>query len=270
MSRNSKSDSNFNDYKLGFEELVMAIGLNGEPDIAKKSLVAFTGKSNNDEDRGRLLAASHTLLAKELITLDKDTGKLQLQDDLKHIINIITKYQLSLRFSYGPKMAEKILAYYYLDKKIVKHEILPEAVHRLSWVTDQSQILQDGIHFLGFNTCKDFKYQEAEIKQSLLEKAKEKVTTQPSIVLDYLIKAGVSKKNAELLSDDLLHPDYRGSVLRVERKDGGIVSDRGFLVMMRKPRAWIFPVYFKKDEPYVHILSGTDSSFKNEVLALVK
>jgi hypothetical protein len=253
--------------RLGFEELVVAIGIAGYQDNANKLLSINLDTTNVDENRGRLFAATHSLISKELVVLEKDTPRLQ--EDFRYLIEIINNYDFSVRLNLNVNKLENILAFYYLKSKIIQQEILPGSVYQFSWVTEPDQIIQQGLDFLKINECNDFDCPESEIQQSVLEEAKKKAATQPETILEYFKNNDIPDETARLLNDDFIHTSFRGSVMRVEKRDGKIISDRGFLVMVHKPRAWLFPIFLKDNVPYVNIIPGTEASFKKEAFALL-
>ncbi len=254
-------------YKLGIEELAAGIKAVGDPESAIGILTANFGELNTEEKRGRFLAANHSLMAKGLISLEK--GAWHIQNEFERAMKMLIQYDFSLRLNFGEGIDEQIMAFYFRDKQILKHVNLQGVAHHLSWAGSLQQVVQDGIRFLGFDQYEVFDCPKVEIRQHLLEDAKKKAVSHPEKVLSSLKNAGVPEIIMERLSDDLIHSDFRGSVLRVERENRKMVSNHGFLVMIRKPRAWIFPVFLKNDEPYSRILAGNESTFQAEILTLI-
>ncbi|RME60530.1 hypothetical protein D6779_02045 [Candidatus Parcubacteria bacterium] len=257
-------------YQLGLEELAMSVSLAGSPQAAKGMLVANLGELDTNEEHGRLMAANHSLMAKGLLVIEDDGPRLQ--PDFEKAISVLTQYDYTLRFSIGSGASEEILAFYAKDNHIVKHENRQGVVHILSFASGIEQIVEDGAAFFHINeqAVTGQNGLELEVRYSVLEEARQVAATTPRRLTNFLEVSGVPRKIATMLAEDLIRPEYRGSVMRVELVENRMVSDYGFLVLKGQQRAWFFPIVARKNEPYARIVAGTKQSFKREIQVLME
>ena len=254
-------------YRLGLEELAMGISIAGFPEAAKGMLVANLGEMDKNEEHGRLMAANHSLMAKNLLFLEDDGPHLEL--DFEKVVAALTQYDYTLRFSVGSGEKEEILAYYYKGKEIVKHENLQGVAHIFSFASGFEQVIEDSAAFLGISQHQEGEYPKAEVEQSALDEAKVIAATKPEKLKDFLRNAGVPKEPAELLSEDLIQPVCRGSVMRVELVKNQMIADRGFLLLKGQQRSWFFPIVVKGDVTYANIIPGIMKTLEQEIQALL-
>jgi len=260
-------------FRLGLEELAAGVSIAGFPDhenaasVAKAMLVANFGKLDPKEVKGRLMAANHSLMAKNLSVL-RDDGP-HLQPDFKKVIAALTQYDYTIRFSIGGSEKEKILTFYYKGKSIVKHENMRGVEHILSFASGIEQIFEESADFLQIDSPTLSEYPRVEIEQSALDEAKSIAATKPEKLKSFLEKAGIPKETAGPLAEDLIQPIFRGSVMRVELVENQMIADHGFLLLKGKQRAWFFPIVVKDDLTYASIVAGTKQTLEQEIQALL-
>jgi len=256
-------------FRLSAEELAMALNLAGRPDMAKGLLVSHFGEIDEKEMRSRLLAASHSLMSKGLLSVEPEKGEPRLDGALVNAVSPLIQADFTIRYSRVQKDAEQHLAYQIRGETIVEHQVRDGVVHLLSQVSGQEEVVERGISFLGLRESDPFACSEAEIAPQALEEAKRRAQTQPETVAAWLRDIGVSESTSNLLSEDLQHTEYRGSVLRIEyQADGGPSSDYGFLVLRGPRRLWLFRLLARGAQPAVRIRPGTEQNFEQEVRLL--
>jgi hypothetical protein len=256
-----------NHYRLGIEELAVALSLAGSPESAKGLLVANFGELDENEERGRLLAAHHSLMARGLLTLKGQDP--QLEEKFKRTVSFIIKNDYFLQFNKGAGEIEDIRSYYYRKDKIIDHQIESGVIHALSQVGQREEIISSGIDYFGLQKLDSFDCPEVDIPQAQLEDVKTVAGTKPEETPAFLGSLGFDSSTSELLAEDFIDPQQRGSVMRVENQGGELRSDRGFLVMIGKRRGWLFRIFINKDETFVRILPGVPEVFSKELKAII-
>ena len=256
-----------NSYRLGIEELAMVLNLAGSPEAAKQLLIQNFGEMNEDEERGRLLAASHSLMAKGLVKVNNDLTIL----DKKYaeFVQSIFANEFYIRFSKNLPEAEEILIHYFQDERIISHQVTSGVVHELNPVTDFDKVVRSGIEFFELDSTEDFDSFEVDVAYSLLETIKAEAVTQPDKIVSEIDSIGVPEPTCHLLAEDLIQPAYYGSVMRLEIVEEELRSDRGFLILRGKKRCWLFRILSSEDNQTIaRVKAGTHDTFIMEVQAL--
>ncbi len=253
-------------FHLGLEEVVVAIGLVGQPEVAKALLWSNVGEINADEERGRLLAAHHSLLAKGLITLQQNEA--HPTEDLVQIATMLVEHTFIVRFSRGSGVDERVLAYYFRDNRILSHAIGNGVSHHLVFVNDRDQMVDNGAQFVELIAAHE-DYPEVKVSEATLNKARELAHTAPDKLDELLTDAGMPETARLSLSEDLRQPAYRGSLMRVEAKDGQLRSDRGALLLKGKERLWLMEVQPADGEVMITIRLATQETLRYQIDALI-
>jgi len=253
---------------VSLEELAILFSLVGHPDKGKILLTSNYGELNPDEERGRLLAANHTLMAKQVLTLQN--GKPVLEKKIIKIIQSLITQDFLLRISRIEKGSEYVLAYYFQPSLVIEHTIQDAVIHHFRVIEDKKNIYSMGQEFLHMEDIKVFDCPIIELSQQELEEVRELAAISSKKAQDVLLQKNVSQITAKLLSQDMKQDVCRGTVMRVE-EDGGIpIADQGFLLLKGKSRrAWLFEIFVKQDQPMVRILPFTNTLFRDYVLRLI-
>lgn len=252
--------------QLCVEELCLALGMIGKPEVGKSLLYMAAGEISAVEEQGRLLAAGHSLLARNLLMI-RD-GQTQLVDELKRELFVLVDNDFIIQYNRKVGNADQTLAYFVKDKAIVQQSIEQGVVYRLSASADRANIITGGIEYFGIER-EGVSYPEVQLPQSVLEKAKEASAESVDSVLTLLKSSGVPEPLGGFLSEDFQKSEYRGAAMRIEDREGKLVSDEGFFLLKGPRRIWLFPLMFKENETYVRVLLGTSQTFTREVKQLI-
>lgn len=250
---------------LALEELAVALGLAGSPETAKGLLLSNYAEMNSDEERGRLLAANHSLMARNLLTLKEEPS---LDKNLTQVIRFIFQNDFILRLSKGSGETEQLHTFYFRKAQIVGHEIDRGVVHHLSSGLSPDDFIAKSLNFYDLSRAKS-KQPGVVIPYKVLEEARAAAPSGPARILAILEKAGITTSVSTPLTEDFTQPSYRGSVMRVDYEKNKLVSNRGFLVLRGKARTWLFTIFEKDKEPYVKVFIGTSDVFQQELRALL-
>ena len=131
---------------ISVEELAMSLSIAGSPAVAKGLLLSQVGKLSDDEERGRLRSAAHALLARDLVVI-KDS-KPYLQDNLAALVEVMQKYDYSIRFARRVDSLEQVLAYYFSGRTILKHQNRDGVVQHFAYLPDTASPAYRGSDFL--------------------------------------------------------------------------------------------------------------------------
>ncbi len=240
--------------RLSLEELVVGLSLIGRPDVAKSILIGNLGEISPDEEKGRLLAANHTLMAKQVLSLQDNQPTLQVE--FTDVISSLVEQAFLLRVSRIEGGAEQLLAYYARPGFFVEHRIYEAVVHHFKKIADRRQVFAASVSFLGLDEATSFTCPETELTQQTLETAREQAAQSVDQAQAFLRQADVPAATISLLAEDLGRDLYRGTVMRVEAgQNGQPQANRGCLLLKgASGRAWIFNIFARDGQPFVKIM----------------
>ncbi len=256
--------------RLSLEELSVVIGLIGFPEVAKGLLYGQLGEISEDEEKGRLYAANHTLLAKDI--LKTQGSQTRLSEIIVRLVSPLISNEYSIRGSLGGAgRAEEVLTYYVRGEKLVEHRLILGVVNELTYIKSSEGIAEGYSHFFDIEKCELFDCASFSISSSQLEEAKSKAATAEDNAHSFLIKAGVPDKAGQLLAEDLHQPDYRGSVIRVSSVENqALNSDEGYLLLKgMSGRAWLMDIQIDNDKPILNIEPASQNAISVATQALL-
>jgi len=255
-------------FALSVEELALGFSLLDEAQKAHDLMVAQLGEMTPEEARARLLAASHGLLARGLLSIGEE-GKIHLEPSLERMVRALIAPTFSLQYSRAYRDAKFVLAYHFTNGLVLAHWLEGGVVHRIIEVEKREAVVEGGMDFFNVAGAASFRCPPTEIPYDVMGQIKDE--DDPAIVLRRLAEGGVEKTTREMLAEDVERTEYRGSILRVEYdEDKPSRSDQGLLVLRGRERLWLFRVAQKGDKPFVVILPGTEEVFRKEVEALIE
>ena len=255
--------------QLGVEELSLAMSMIGEPEVAKGLLHLALGEMSTEEEKGRLLAAGHSLMARGLLFI-RD-GQSHLAGDLRGLLSTLADNDFIIhcnRRKLGS--AAQVLAYFVKGTTALEQRVEQQVVYHLSSVSDLEEVVAGGLEFFKVQESEIFCFPDAEVPVSVIDRAKEAADESPEAILTIFQNSGVPDTLCRLLSEDFQRSEYRGSVIRVERsKEGPLGLNKGFLVLKGAKRTWLFPLILRDGKPYARFLLGTLDNFTHELHQLI-
>jgi hypothetical protein len=259
------ANSNAN-IEMSVEELALSLGLMGKPDTAKILLKAAFGEISSEEEKGRLLAASHSLVSRELVSVQDNQARLS--SVVQEIVTMLVDCDFLIRFDLTKITSEETLSYYVRGETVLEQRINQGVAYRFSCSSGIAGIVHGGKSFFALADKTDIDCPDLVIPISIMEKARE-TSRSATEVAELFASSGVPNFVAILLTEDLREPLCRGSAMRIEGIDKQLMSNEGLLFLMGK-RQWLFPLVFKDEGPYVRIVPGTAMSFERQVRKMLR
>lgn len=255
-----------NKFRLSVEEMALAINLTGQPEVAKTVMESQLGVLSQESARERLLAAGHSLMARNLLEMDVN-GDMYLEDSLAYIAQVLSHTDLSLRYHRSYSDADILLTFHFKQGNIFEHRIEKGVVHQITKMEDENSVVQGGLVFFELGKTNSFDCQPIDIPYDVLDNLK---SENSSSILYYLAKVGITEGTRMLLAEDLSEVQYRGSVLRIEYGENNVPqSNEGLLVLRGPERLWLLRPFVREGERYVTLLPGTEEAFRREIVALL-
>jgi hypothetical protein len=245
-------------YRLSLEELAFALGVIGGVDVASAFLVTTLGKLKDDDLSGRLTAASHSLLARELMTIEQGKGKLEA--GLAEVATAIVASTHTIRCNEVGRDGERVVTFFVSDAVIIEHELKNGVVAVLTRLPDTQAIVTRLAEFVtnGQTQVDAPAGTIGVIPVSVLEQFNRATPAQTAEQSRQdLVKTGIERSVAAKLAQDLASATARGSALLITSDaEGAPVSNRGFLFSKGSQHLWLFNIQ-PTDPPQAEIYPGT-------------
>ena len=241
---------------LGVEELAYAIGVAGGVEAASGFLLAIFGERPQMETEGRLLAASHALVARGYLDFDHDTNEKWLDEDFLELIKPMVSYKYSLRADKITTGGESIISLYITSQKIVVHHIDNSVVSVIESLEDQRAIQDSLVRFYGLPTVVKSEF-TATVSRTLLKDLKyQSVITSEEKVTRKLLEQGLSTEMVDALISSLKRPAYRGSITKISPPESEIVAERTLLLVSDQNFFWGFDIKHGESTMHIHSVSA--------------
>jgi hypothetical protein len=237
---------------LSLEEVVVLLNLMGQAQLARETLHALVGDISPDEERGRLLAANRSLLARGVFHLAG--GELQIDPAYTRLLAPLADNHFVLRCAARrPEQPEEVLAFYVKDGLIVEQRIEYGVAHTFREVENLAGASAAGASFLDLSQVVDFDAEPFTLTGDQLEEARRLASAETGPAQTYLRDLGLNKEAVSLFVDDLAHQRRRGSAVRLEiDHTAGTVRDSGFLSLVGDSgRVWLFTTQAGENGPVV-------------------
>jgi hypothetical protein len=249
------------EYRLSIEELAYLMGALGEPDIAGGFLVVLLGELTPSETEGRLYAASHSLMARDLLHVDTTTGEQEICEPLADMVRGIVYHDFSLRCSYVETGIERSAAFFVSENRIVQHVLEQQVVSNIEFAPTLENAAERCAHLFGLKLVPQATSMAkplGAIAPSLLDEASAlDPTTSLQQMIDTFAGGGLSLPVAEEVADDIVHQHSRGSVLWTARpNEEQEVTQRGMLLLRGRERFWTM-ILDDEDPPMLTVYTDT-------------
>jgi hypothetical protein len=222
------------EFTLGVEELTAAISLAGQVEAAKGLLVGTFGELSADEQKGRLMAANHALLARGWVTLVE--GKPRLDERLAGLITRLFTGGDVLRSGRTGAYGENVLALFPGQGGWLEHRVRDGVVHSLRFPLNKQQASAalEGFFQPVFGGEQAL---QVDLPDGLLSDLDPVQRRSFDAALAYIRQASPDNLDAYLLAEDLARGPWRGSTLRLQVIEDGMRT-RGALWVQGQGRLW--------------------------------
>lgn len=225
---------------LGVEELAVALGIVGGEEVAGGLLTAILGPRSHEEMEGRMLAAGHSLLARGLLTIAGEEK--HLDGDFAAALLPLAEQRFSVRCSRAEAQGEELATYFVGPAGVSEHRLRRAVMSELTLLPAAEGAALRSAGFFGLKAARRRAFGEslATLTTAALGQARTQAAAEgQAAAAASLVAAGVPAAIAQEVAEDMAAPRFHGSVLRVEQREQGPASDRGFLMLQGAERLWL-------------------------------
>ncbi|MAU01208.1 MAG: hypothetical protein CL608_29035 [Anaerolineaceae bacterium] len=239
--------------RLSVEELAFAMGFLGGADVAASFLETILGQQNKDNLSGRVTAASHSLIARELLTLDLATGENNLEESFAQLVRAMMESGRSVRGQQLANGQETTLTCFVHDGVLAVHELELGVVSVLQKLPGKDALLQRLMDFVAPPEGTAVSPPVGQISTDSLQRvrqlaAQNKTDEVHAALADHLPDAIVEELAADLLNDAITWGSILSLVTSSGDADTPLESNEGILYTAVPPqKLWLFQL--KADEP---------------------
>lgn len=228
-------------FKLSVDEVAMALAQVGASDVGKQLLRTIADDELSDAElSARLLAAGHSLMARELLDVS-ESGVVTLNADLATVARALAEAPRTLRVSRVYGRREQTALYYESDDgEFVAQAVDREIVHTLSYPVSRDTVTELCERLIG---ASEAAHTELEwlLPLTALTDLDECETLDDAVEL--LTGFGLSHVDANQLANDVASASFRGSIATI----GGDGDGAGSMVVGAGARLWMFDVVSSAD-----------------------
>jgi hypothetical protein len=198
---------------LGVEELAACFMFAGRKDEGRGILKGISNEMGVDEERGRLIAASHSLIARGV--LDSKNGNAYLINEVKDIVNGMLVSPRTFRASKTVTGGEAIVAFYEFAGGWIEHRVIDEVIHNFCFLAQKDEIYEAVEQFFS-PVCLSNHTFEVILLPNDFFKLDSKERRSYDSILNKIRQASPNHSGAEILARDMAQAQWRGNFLRLE------------------------------------------------------
>jgi hypothetical protein len=223
-------------FDFSVEEFAVSLSLVKKIEEAKGLLTNAFGKSSPDEEKGRLLAAYNSLFARGLLTYGQ--GEAALHPDIKKMLDIFFDSRKLIKVGKSVDQGEDVVSYYSHQDGWLEHSIVQGVAYRFRYPVKEKEIQN--------NISKFFSPHGLSGKTPVcVDMPADLLNSPPGMLSNYDTVLAVLSKNIasitpemNLLADDIVNGEWRGSTVWMNRVDEGNLLLLGYLWVQGKERLW--------------------------------
>ncbi|OQA19863.1 MAG: hypothetical protein BWY63_01635 [Chloroflexi bacterium ADurb.Bin360] len=257
---------------LSIEELAYAMGVLGGTEVANGYLASLLGERPQREVEGRLLAASHGLVARGHLELDPVTGDKQLSVELANLVGVLLQNDYFLRCTRVAAGREEIVNFYVSGDTYVEHRLDKAVVAWVSALSGREEIGRQAAEFFDLKPAHKFTAPASSvgaIPALLFEKiGQSSLNANAKQIAAQLVTGDLSVDIAHAMAADLASLTCRGSVMKILVRDGAFISDDAFLIFKGPQGYWILEVV-SQEPSMLQVFVGTPDQFSRSIQTLI-
>lgn len=135
-------------FSLSIEEVAFALAAAGDSDGAAGFLQSLVGNLSPDQLSGRLTAASHSLLARGILTIDLSNQQSSMSTDLARIVSVFTNATSSIRCTKTVNAGEMTVTYFFDRDGCLEYVVEQGVVSHLTLFDAHTDVLSRIIDFV--------------------------------------------------------------------------------------------------------------------------
>lgn len=248
-------------FQLSIEEVTFALGFLGGADVAAGYLTAITGQLSTDELAGRVTAATHSLLARDLLIIDSVSGDGSMNPDLRETIAALMTGENSLRVTVTTQGLDEVVTFFLDGDRPVRHQLIQDVVTRLVLLPDIDAVAEDIVRMM----CPVALEEPAEsirvdvIPADILRQARLLAATASAAQQMALLQRVLPVETAARLASDFGDAQARwGAVLRLSTGTGETLeANQGFFTVALADHGWLFDLASDPARADVYLLNAS-------------
>jgi hypothetical protein len=229
-------------YRIGVEEFIAAIAVSGRADAAKGVLVNTYGKISAEEERGRMMTAQHSLLARGLMAVTE--GVSRLEPAFQKVMDVFFSSKTVIRTGKTGAYTENVLNYYQTGDGWLEHSNSDGVVHQFTMPIQVNEIEEMVTHFLS-PVCGPVPLPvKLVLPSNLLTELNPGQRRSFDAVLEYCETTQDESPELRWLAEDFSKGPWRGSTIFVRGNGPESILTSGFLWLQGTERLWA--IYSKR------------------------
>lgn len=256
--------------RFSLEEFALILSVLGYPETSKGLLLGQLGEISADEERGRLEAATHSLLAKDLFASRGE--ELQLKSEIAQMMAtiVVNDYALRCTEKHSPAL-EQNLTIYVKGEQIVQQQVSSGVLYAFETLSSRNAARESCRRFFDLTLPIETDDVSFTIADEQLENARVAANESVEEGKSLLVDVGVDQDAAQMLSEDLSLQIRRGSILRIRTStEEGTVSDEGFLILVGScGRCWLMDIHREGNETLLTGKLASKEMFDEAVVGLL-
>jgi hypothetical protein len=258
-------------YSLSTEELALALGLINRPDLGKNVLSSIYPNINESESDVRLSAASHSLLARAICSLNA-TGHPVLNSEFENALLPLAKFdyliQASIVFGDGQvSVTTHVRRKHTFTARLIQGGVVNVLTH------GQTLGLPD--YFLNIFEEIGVNGTSKTVQGSITLGDIGKIASAQSQRQQILSALGWTNEDSKMLSEDLDNQQIRATIIRMNASDQSTIENlrdtkhQNVLLLKGKTKSWGFRFESTKDEATGQAFLLDRNSFTDMITSLV-
>lgn len=230
-------------FKLSIEEVAFALGYVGGADTAAGFLSTFIGQRPVDELAGRLTAASHSLIARELLIPAPSLTEATLAPELRRAMESMVKGDNVLRVTLTGQNLDRIVTFFMLDSGAVRHELNHGVVSELILLEDSESVQRSIAHLVAPDGLSSAVTEPiGQIDAAQLRELRQKANTASPPELAASLVGSLPHKAATGISAVMCHASvtWSATLQLVTNEIGSVESSRGIFTAFVPESGWLF------------------------------
>lgn len=235
---------------LSIEEFAFGLGLAGGAEAAAGLLASTVGELSDVERNARLTAASHSLLARGLLSFDAIKGQRTTLPEFEQLVGTVLHASTTIRATRFQKDRESVLTFF-VDQTAsrpvaVGSRIVDAVTIMLNMLKSRDDCIEAIAQFIEASSLPtlDLEKPTAVAGTELLDLLRKATPTDDLSAIRYLNEHNIAPDLAAQIVQQTRAATRRGSVLslQTDAQSGNIDANIGFIFAMDAHSGWLFAI----------------------------
>ena len=225
------------DYRFSIEEVAALLAISGRKDLAKGILLSNFGELSPEEERGRLLAANHSLYVHGHVSIQGEQQ--EITPEISRLLSAFANPTRTLRAGKTGSFGEDLRIFFYSEGSWTENAVQDGVIFSFQPERSLEEIEASILAFFSPVFLGWRKSDPVILSETLTSELTSEKRRSYEAVLAFINTTAAEHPFSDMLARDFAEARWRGSLLWMESENNEDIGMRGTLLVQGADRLWM-------------------------------